>query len=137
VPGVCALTVLEEPIMLRLAWLTLLSVLLLGTAPARPGPVTGGYRDPEKRLKVEPKQPYSYRETFIANERACVMVEGDHKPPMNLTLKIFDRTGKLVAENTGHDLAVVTWYPPRTEQYTITIAHDHETEWNGVDMVVK
>lgn len=125
--------------MLRFMTLALLAWLLLSTAPARPGPVAGGYRSlaPQMRLKIDPKQTARIRDTFLANERACVMLEGDHKPPMNLTVKIFDHDGKLVAQDTGPDYVAVTWYPPRTEEYTIEVSHDNKEVYNLVDFVLK
>jgi hypothetical protein len=127
--------------MFRVILLTLLAVLLLATAPAETSPVAGPYREAHSRnqklTRVEPGRPYTFKEKFFGNERACVILLGDRKPRMNLTVKVFDRTGQLVVEDSGGDFLAVIWYPPRTEEYTITISHDHATEWNGVDVVVK
>ena len=127
--------------MTRVIQWAILAVLLLGTAPAYPGPVGGHYREARTRnqrgTKIEPNLPYKFKDTFFANERACIIVEGDHRPVMNLTVKVFDSNKKLVTEDTGGDILAVTWYPPRTEQYTIVVSHDHPTEFNEVDIVVK
>jgi hypothetical protein len=127
--------------MFRVILLTLLAVLLLATAPAHTSPVIGQYREAytrgQKKTKVEPGRTYSFKETFFGNERACTILMGDRNPKMNLTVKVFDRIGQLVVEDSGGDFLAVIWYPPRTEEYTITISHDHATVYNEVDVVVK
>src|ERR1700736_1718147 len=101
--------------MIRVFLLTLLALVLLGTAPVRPSPEGGSVHNFDKRFKIQPREAIPLRVTFVANERACVVVEGDHKPPMNLTLEVYDSKKNLVAKDTGLDFAAVVWYPTRTQ----------------------
>jgi hypothetical protein len=82
-------------------------------------------------------ETYEFRDVFRANQRACVIVEGDHNPTMNLQIKVFDTAGSLVAADTGGgDFIAVMWYPPRTQEYRIAITGDGQ-QYNDLDIVVK
>jgi len=128
--------------MLRGLFLAILGFLLLGVGPALSGPVRGHYRisrvdENGRPNRLEMNQTYTIRETFKANERACVIIEGDHNPVANITLKVHDANGKLVAADTaGGDIVATTWYPPRTQQYTISITSDGK-DFNVLEIVVK
>ncbi|HYT95066.1 MAG TPA: hypothetical protein VEL76_40490 [Gemmataceae bacterium] len=69
---------------------------------------------------------------FKGGQRACVVVMGDHRPIVPITLEIVDEAGKQVAfdapgkgidasDAPGNDIAAVIWYPPRDGDYTIHI----------------
>jgi hypothetical protein len=128
--------------MARVVLLALLGVLLLSLSPAHSSPArTKPYREAHKRQKEfslwRPGTKYEFQDIFQGNERACVIVEGDHKPPMNLTIQVFDLANNKVAEDKrGGDIIGVTWYPPKTDTYRIVITADGDIE-NLLDIVVK
>ena len=78
---------------------------------------------------------------FRGGERACVIVSGDHKPPVKMTVTIYDekRTRK-IAEDAGSedapDILAVIWYPPRDGKYVIEISHNGK-EYNDVVISLK
>jgi hypothetical protein len=118
--------------------------VLLSVGAGMSGPVKGQRRQPRdegpdhKRGRLEPGVAYVFREAFYGNQRACVMVEGDHKPVMNLKVTVKDLKGKVVAEDAGPgDFVAVSWYPPRTQDYIISIMSDNKEIMNWIDVVVK
>jgi hypothetical protein len=66
-----------------------------------------------------------FSKVFAAGQRACVVVIGDHKPVVDLEIKIYDAKKNLVAHVRGQeparDFVAVMWYPPRQEKYQIVI----------------
>jgi hypothetical protein len=119
--------------------------LLLCAGPAHTSPVKGSYREDttgKARLRLMPGSSARFSCQFVANERACVIVEGDHDPVMKLVVKVFDPQGNLVTEDSGGDLLAVTWYPPRTQVYDVEIRKDPSDQtafkmYNDLDVVVK
>jgi hypothetical protein len=136
VPLVGALKAPEERTMLRVTLWTLLGLLVLCAEPVQTSPVVGPFREQnegESRRRLEPKDRIRFPCKFVGNERACVIVEGDHDPVMKLVLKVFDSSDKLVAEDAGGDILAVAWYPPRTQEYFIEITQDptDKTQFKG------
>jgi hypothetical protein len=129
--------------MFAFRWLTfvLVGASLLSVGPVRSSPVIGPYREQDlhdkRRARMEAHETYEFSDVFRVNQRACVMVEGDHKPVVDLTVRVFDAARKLVAQDTaGGDFVFVTWYPPRTEKYTIEISSNGD-QYNELDIVLK
>jgi hypothetical protein len=121
----------------------ILGFLLLGVGSASSSPMKGHYRhgdievNDNLRGQLQPGSTLTFRETFRGNQRACVLVEGDHKPEMNLKIVVTDPEGKVVAEDRGPgDFVSAFWYPPRTQQYVISISGDGKIV-NYLDIVVK
>jgi len=116
------------------------SIVLLGMGSVQSSPLRGHYREAQltndKRRRLQVGSAYEFRDTFRANQRACVIVEGDHKPPTNLTIKVFDAAGNQVASDSGGDILAVMWYPPRTQDYVVSITGDGD-QYNDLDIVVK
>ena len=117
------------------------SALLLSVCTVESSPVTGQRRQSrdlgKKKGRLEPGLKYVFRETFRSNERACVMVEGDHDPVQNLMVVVTDARGKVVAEDKGPgDFLAAIWFPPRTEEYVVTITGDGDVV-NLIDVVIK
>jgi hypothetical protein len=113
--------------MVRKALGTVLALLLLFTGAAQTSPVDGPYREQSagrKRKVLEERGKVRFQCRFVGNERACVIVKGDHDPVMDLVVKVFDRQGKLIAQDNGGDVLAVIWYPPRSEDYFIEINQD-------------
>jgi hypothetical protein len=129
--------------MWRWTSIVVLGIVLLSVGGALSSPVKGQRRQPHdegaknRRGRLEPGVPYNFREAFYGNQRACVMVEGDHNPVMNLKLVVRDAKGNVVAEDRGPgDFVAVSWYPPRTQLYLISITGDGDVV-NLIDVVVK
>jgi hypothetical protein len=67
----------------------------------------------------------NFTKTYVAGQRACVVVIGDHKPVVKIAVKVYDAKNNLVAHDEGDgpakDFVAVMWYPPRQEAYRIEI----------------
>jgi hypothetical protein len=110
-----------------------------GTAGPVGGPV-GRY------AKLEPGSTLRFAAQFKGGERACVIVKGDHDPPMDITITVFeikeDPASKqqslvpVAKDNAGGDLCSVIWYPPRTAQYAVEIS-SHGSVWNKIWLAVR
>jgi hypothetical protein len=71
-----------------------------------------------------------FEKEFRAGERACVIVRGDHKPVVDLSLAVFDEKGNLIGKDaSGGDFVSVIWYPPRDAVYRVEIVNPGE-EYN-------
>jgi len=115
--------------------------LLVGISVAWSSPIRGHYREAhqrnEKLARLRAGGTYEIVDVFRGNQRACVIIEGDHNPVMNLTVKVFDSAGNQVAlDNAGGDFIAAMWYPPRTQEYRISISSDGP-DYNDLDIVVK
>jgi hypothetical protein len=120
--------------------LAMLGLVLLCIGQLQSSPLRGHYREQrlknEKRARLSAGTSYDFRDSFRANQRACVIVEGDHNPPTNLTIKVFDSAGNLVASDNKGDFLAAIWYPSRTQEYLVSITSDG-SEFNDLDIVVK
>ncbi len=103
-------------------------LILLSLVPfSRGGPVDGTSWEQKQVPRGSAKEAGSLRfsKTFVAGQRACVIVIGDHKPVVDVEVKVYDAKGRLVAEDRGQDPAkdfvAVMWYPPRQETYSIEV----------------
>jgi hypothetical protein len=133
--------------MMRATMWMLVGLSLLCTAPARTSPVDGPRQQdtPSAKtpfLRLLPGTTNRFTSTFAGNERACVIVVGDHDPVMKLVVKVYDSQKKLVREDSGGDVLAVIWYPPHTEEYTIEIHKDAADptqfkQYNDLYVVVK
>ena len=117
------------------------SLVLLGVGSVASSPVKGQRRrqedDRKERARVMPGAEYFFREAFYGNQRACVIVEGDHKPVTNIKIVVRDAKDRIVARDDGPgDFGCAIWYPPSTQDYKITITSDGK-EYNDLDVVVK
>src|SRR5439155_8199562 len=128
---------------MRKTAMLVVGALLLGVAPAASSPVPGHRREPmpaqdgqQKKAVLYPDRSYTFTDTFRANERACIIVEGDHEPVMDLKITVTDQQKNVVAQDTaGGDFVSAIWYPPRQERYTITITGNGNGE-NHLHIVV-
>jgi hypothetical protein len=81
-----------------------------------------------------------YKKLYVAGQRACVIAIGDHKPVVDLEIKVYDSKGLLVAQARGkepaRDFVAVFWYPPREESYRIVIS-SYGTEYNKCSLAFK
>lgn len=74
---------------------------------------------------------------FKGGERATAVAMGDHKPPVDLGLEVYDDKGRLVTSSVGKgDFAAVVWHPIRDGSYTIQILNPSQ-DYNMVYLVVK
>jgi hypothetical protein len=120
--------------------LAILGIVFLSIGPLQSSPLRGHYREQrlknEKHARLSAGATYDFRDSFRANQRACVIVEGDHNPKVNLTVKVFDSSGNLVASDNKGDFLAAIWYPSRTQEYLVSITSDG-SEFNDLDIVVK
>jgi hypothetical protein len=109
---------------------TLVLGLTLWSRSLKAGPVEGsvvGYH------KLEEGEVFPRKVMFKGGQRACVIILGDRKPIVPLSLEVHDdknnpigkdEPSKADLENQqtpGNDFRAVIWYPPRDGEYTITI----------------
>jgi hypothetical protein len=67
---------------------------------------------------------------FKGNERACVILIGDHEPVVDLVLSIYDSDNNLVTrDDPGGDYCAAIWYPTRDAAYTIEVENRGQ-QWN-------
>src|SRR5204862_372624 len=75
-----------------------LAAVLVWSRPLTSSPLKGQYRrEDERRVRLHPGQTAVLAEDFKGGERACVIVEGDHKPVMELIVTVLDADDKEVA----------------------------------------
>src|SRR6516165_3711991 len=83
---------------------------------------------------------WSITRTFKAGERACVIVIGDHRPIVDVEVKVYDSKERLVAKRRGTepapDFVGVAWYPPREEKYRIEVS-SYGKEYNECSVAIK
>jgi hypothetical protein len=78
--------------------------------------------------------------TYAADQRACVVVIGDHNPVVDLEIKVYDSKNQLIAADRGQgsarDFVAVMWYPPRQETYRIEVC-SYGQEYNQCSIAFK
>lgn len=85
----------------------------------------------EEKVTLPPGSPgiWERKIKFVGGERACVIIQGDHKPIVDVGIEIQDATGRVVAKDTGKgDLAAVVWYPPEDGEYNIVVKNPNRLE---------
>jgi hypothetical protein len=103
----------------------------LPLSPGEPLTLDKDYRVPQVDTQL------GERVKFKAGRRACVIVMGDHKPIVPVTIEVLDDKGNVVARDNpakgaesrdakGNDVAAVIWYPPRDAYYTIKVTNHGE-----------
>ncbi len=130
---------------IALVGLALLAVAPFGSGAPVDGPswsrkkVAGGSGAGEGGAASQPGT-LDFTKTFLAGQRACVIVIGDHDPVVDLEIQVFDAKGNLVAQDKGQgtarDYAAVMWYPPRQEPYRIVVSN-YGSAYNVCSIAVK
>ena len=133
--------------MRRLATLIALAFLTL-VPPGSGGPVDGTSWAEQKvpggtqgaHGEITEPGVMELKKTFMAGERACVVVIGDHDPVVDIEVKVYDSKKNLVAQDRGQapapDYVAVFWYPPRQETYRIVI-HSYGKDYNKCSVAIK
>jgi hypothetical protein len=125
--------------MKRFGLLLAVGLVVVACPLANTSPTGGQFRtSPEKRIKIGAGDKWKAPAiTFKGGERACVIVEGDHRPVVDLFLTVYDADGKVVAEDRrGGDLCAVVWYPPVDGDYTLEV-HNTGTVFNAISLSFK
>jgi hypothetical protein len=122
-------------------WAAVLGCVLGGVLLLRSlgeaSPVDGRPSPTKIRVGAHSRKAILKDAMFKGGERACVIVEGDHEPVINLVLEVRDARGKVVARDSGGgDICAVIWYPPRTGAYTVWL-ENNQNEYNDVTLVVQ
>ncbi len=128
----------------------LLLVSALGFVAA--GPTKGvinnsEFRVPASRDEGAPGEA-DIVEEFRGNQKASVLVKGDHRPITDLEVLVFEvsTTGgedKLVARDKGtKDIVGVVWTPPRTGMYRIVVRnpskfHPEKNPYNSCYVTIR
>lgn len=105
----------------------LLALLIAGAALA--GPVDGptSFKIQVPASKGNEIGEAEVTKDFRGGERACVLIVGDHRPVVDLELRVYEvrpdsTEQKLVArDGGGKDIIGAVWIPPRTGSYRIVI----------------
>lgn len=119
--------------------LALTVLLLLPAALTVAGPVDGQMSTHPNidGASSEGPTPFELSMTFRGGERACVGALGDHRPIVPLDVTVYDKDGKVVAQDrSDQDFVVAFWTPPRTATYRIVV-RNHGVEYNKVYIFVK
>jgi hypothetical protein len=119
--------------------LTLTILLVLPAALGVAGPVDGQLSMQRQigGATEEGPTPFEMSMSFRGGERACVGVHGDHDPVVPLDIAVYDKDGKVVAQDESqHDFVVAFWTPPRTAEYRIVI-RNYGKVYNKVYIFVK
>jgi hypothetical protein len=104
--------------------LTLGTLFLLPAALGVAGPVDGQLSVQRQigAATEEGPTPFEMSMTFQGGKPACVAVAGDHEPVVPLDITVYDKAGKVVAQDESqHDFVAAFWTPPRTAEYRIVI----------------
>lgn len=100
---------------------------LLLAAAGSGSPLTGKRGKAER---IDGESSINLKGKFRGGERACVIVMGDHKPPVDLAVYVYDEKDRLVAEDkAGGEYVAVIWYPPRDAVYRVKI-HNPGKDYN-------
>jgi hypothetical protein len=114
-------------------------LILALVPPGRGGPVDGTSWSTQRVPGGDPGT-LQFSKAFVAGQRACVIVIGDHKPVVDVEIKVYDAKGKVVAEDRGQDPArdfvAAIWYPPRQETYRIEV-RSYGKDYNDCSIAVK
>jgi hypothetical protein len=108
-------------------------VLLTAASGVVSAPVTGARAT---RVRIGRQSSMTLEEKFLGGQRACVIAVGDHNPPVDLGITVFDEAEQLVAEDQSRDFVAAIWYPPRTAKYKILVKNTG-VEYNDVRLVFK
>jgi hypothetical protein len=122
---------------------------LLGLVPVGSGSPVEGPSWARKRVpagsvdeggKISEPGTYEFSKVYAAGQRACVIVIGDHKPVVDVEIKVFDARNNLIVQDRGQapaqDFAAVMWYPPRQETYRVAV-HSYGKEFNECSIAIK
>src|ERR1700722_16281029 len=91
-------------------WMLLPGVFLLGAmlwpTVLTSGPIDGTKRWPNRdrgRIRIPAGTPgvREITERFAGGDRACVILVGDHNPPGDLGIEVYDQDNRLVAKDDG------------------------------------
>jgi hypothetical protein len=102
-------------------------LLVVGLMLAIPG--SGGGSPLDGKHSLDPQRipkgaRLRFEKEFRGGERACVIVKGDHKPVVDLSVSVYDQKGNLIAkDDAGGDFVTAIWYPPRDAIYRIDIVN--------------
>jgi hypothetical protein len=122
---------------------------LLGLVPVGIGSPVEGPSASNKRVpagtvgeggKITEPGIYEFSKVYAAGQRACVIVIGDHKPVVDVEIKVFDSKNNLIVQDRGQeparDFVAVMWYPPRQEIYRVAV-HSYGKEYNECYIAIK
>jgi hypothetical protein len=113
----------------------LITATLALAVAGRAGPLNGGLGGYVKLEGHEKRNLGKF--TFRGNERACVILIGDHDPRVPLAIYVYSAAGQLVTkDDPGFDYCAAVWYPPEDATYTIEIENRGE-QWNKCRLAIK
>ncbi len=113
-------------------WMTLVLLALVSTVGS--APVAGPHT--LFKFRVAAGGEADFTEEFQAGRRACVIAVGDHNPPVELGVTVYDEANNLLAQDKGLDFAAAMWYPPREAKYNIVLKN-FGVEFNDMYLVFK
>jgi hypothetical protein len=109
--------------MTRIILFLVVGLLLAVPGPGGGSPVQGKHSFGEPQ-RIPKGARVRFEKEFRGGERACVIVRGDHKPVVDLSVAIYDQNGNLIAkDDAGGDFVAAIWYPPRDATYRVDIVN--------------
>jgi hypothetical protein len=88
------------------------------------------------KVRIERKSHMEFQERFQGGRRACVIAVGDHDPPVDVGIAVYDEADRLITEEQGLDYVAAIWYPPRDAQYKVVVKNSG-LEYNAMYLVFK
>ena len=108
-------------------------VLFIAATGGDGGPVKGART---LRSRIGAKSKMEFEEKYQAGRRACVIAMGDHKPPVEISVAVYDDANQLITEDRNVDYVAAIWYPPREATYKIVVKNTGE-EYNEIYLAFK
>ena len=108
-------------------------VLFIATSGGDGGPVKGART---QKARIGAKSHSEFEDKYQAGRRACVIAMGDHKPPVDISIAVYDDANQLITEERSVDYVAAIWYPPRTANYKVVVKNSGE-EYNEMYLVFK
>jgi hypothetical protein len=118
--------------MARFSWWA--PLILVVTASGNGAPVKGTRT--MAQVRIERSSQMEFKEEFQGGRRACVIAVGDHNPPVDVGIAVFDEANQLITEHRGLDYVTAIWYPPRTASYKVVVKNSG-LEYNAMYLVFK
>jgi hypothetical protein len=109
------------------------ALVLIAVSGGEGGPLKGAHT---QKVRIGARSQMEFEEKYNAGRRACVIAMGDHKPPVEISIAVYDDAKELVTEERSVDYVAVIWYSPRAASYKIVVKNTGE-EYNEIYLVFK
>ena len=88
------------------------------------------------KVRIGANSHMEFEDKYEGGRRACVIAVGDHKPPVDISIAVYDDAKQLVTEVSNVDFVAAIWYPPREGTYKVVVTNSG-LEYNEMYLVFK